>query len=119
MVKLIKFLTKKIILSTKYSINGLTFAFKTDVSFKMELLLTLVICPTAFFIGKSKIELTLLIISWFIVLAVELINCAIESTIDRFTNDINDYFKHAKDLGSAAVFLSIINFCVIWFIILV
>lgn len=118
MFKLIKFLTNKLLMSIKFSLEGLNFAIKTDVSFRLELLLTLIIFPTAFLVGNSKIELALLIISWFLVIIVELINCAIESTIDRFENDINIFFKHAKDLGSAAVFLAIINCIVIWVIIL-
>jgi diacylglycerol kinase (ATP) len=74
----------------------------------------LVVIPAAFWLGRTAIERALLIGSWLLVIVVELINSAIESVVDRIGSDFHDLSGRAKDLGSAAVFCSILLTGTIW-----
>ena len=106
-----------------YSLSGLKVLIKESTAFKQEILLSFFILPaaffTAFYFGKTSIEIVVLCFSWFLVLVSEMINTAIEKTIDRFGEEIHPISKEAKDIASASVFLAISFAIFVWIIILV
>jgi diacylglycerol kinase (ATP) len=97
-----------------YSIAGLKTAW-AEPAFRLEAVMALVLVPLAFWVGKSWIEVSLLAGSVLAVLVVETLNTAIETTVDRVGRELNELSKVAKDLGSAAVFLSLAGCCAVWF----
>ena len=101
------------------SLSGLASAVKSERAFQQELVLMIVGGVAAFVLTDIAIERALLIGSLAIVLIVELVNSAIEAVVDRVGTEINPLSKRAKDLGSAAVLLSLVTAAVIWVIILV
>lgn len=109
----------RIIKAVGYSFDGLRSAFLSEAAFRQELLLFAVSVPIALMIAPTPAEKTLMIGSVFLVLIVEIINTAVETTIERISAERHDLSKKAKDLGSAAVFLSLINALIIWAIIIV
>ncbi|TCJ98960.1 diacylglycerol kinase [Volucribacter psittacicida] len=109
---------KHIIKATGYSFSGLGYAIK-ETAFRHELLLCLIGIPLAFYWAKDKIELLLLLSSLLMLLVVELINTAIEATVDRIGKDFHPLAKKAKDLGSAAVFVSMLICAMVWLVIVV
>lgn len=104
--------------ATKYSIQGFKFAL-TETAFRHELLLCVIACPVAFIIGQSNIERVLLIASIIAILIVELINTAIEAVVDRISLAHHPLSGLAKDLGSAAVLLTLLNALFVWLAIIV
>ena len=101
-----------------YSLEGFAAALKHEHAFRQELLLCVVLMPFAIFMSLEPVERVLLIGSLLLVLVVELLNSAIEAVVDRVSLDNNDLSKRAKDLGSAAVFLSFVIGIVTWWLIL-
>jgi diacylglycerol kinase (ATP) len=101
-----------------YSIAGLVAAWKTSVAFRLECVFSIVLVPLAFWAGESGIERVILIVPVFFVLIVELLNSAIEATVDRIGPDIHPLSKQAKDMGSAAVFVALLVVVVIWALVL-
>lgn len=108
----------RLIKAARYSFDGLRSAFASEAAFRQELLLFIVCVPIAFALDVSNLERILMIGSLFLVLIVEIINTAFETTIDRISSKQHALSKKVKDLGSAAVFLSLINALIIWVIIL-
>jgi diacylglycerol kinase (ATP) len=106
-------------LALKNSLNGLGLAVKSERAFQQEAVLMVVGGVAAFLLTDVSTERALLIGSLAIVLIVELVNSAIEAVVDRIGTEINPLSKRAKDLGSAAVLLSLVTAGVIWVIILV
>jgi diacylglycerol kinase (ATP) len=102
----------------RYSLAGLGAAFRHEAAFRQEVLLALILLPTALLLPVSAPAKALLVGSVLLVLIVELINSAIESTVDRISLESHPLAKRAKDLGSAAVFLSLINAAIIWLLVL-
>ena len=109
---------KRIINATGYSLKGLKAAFIHEAAFRQELLLTIVLLPLAIYFGQNSIECAILIGSLFLVLIVELLNSAVESVVDRIGNEHHELSGRAKDIGSAAVFVSLVNVVVVWSIII-
>ena len=109
----------RIIKAVGYSLEGLRAAFASEAAFRQELLLFAICIPIAFMLDVSSLERALMIGSLFGVLIVEIINTAFETTIERISTEQHSLSKKAKDLGSAAVFLSLINVLTIWAVILV
>jgi len=109
---------KRIINATGYSIRGLTAAFKHESAFRQELALCVVLTPLAIYLGKTNVERSILIGSLFLVLIVELLNSAVEAIVDRVGHEHHELSGQAKDIGSAAVFVSLANVVVIWGIII-
>jgi diacylglycerol kinase (ATP) len=105
--------------STKYSLQGLKAAFKTEVAFRLELYASIILIPLAFFIGQTIIEKLLLITSLLLILIIELINSAIETIVDRIGREYHELSGRAKDIGSAAVLVTLIYAFSVWAIILV
>mgnify|MGYP000144178245 CR=1 FL=1 len=109
---------KRIIAATRYSFDGLKLAAETESAFKQELLASLVLIPLAIWLGDTAIEQSLLIASVVLVMIVELLNTAVEAVVDRVSSDFHELSRQAKDLGSAAVFLSISLAVLIWLLLL-
>ncbi|MGD8566785.1 MAG: diacylglycerol kinase [Gammaproteobacteria bacterium] len=94
--------------------RGLSAAFKNEAAFRQELALAVILAPVALYIGQSNIERTLLIASLLLVLIVELLNSAVEAVVDRISNEHHELSGRAKDIGSAAVFVSLANVVIVW-----
>lgn len=101
-----------------YSVEGFKAAFRHEDAFRQELLLTLVCIPLALWLEPSAMGRALMIGALFLVLIVELVNSAIEAVVDRVSLERHDLAKRAKDIGSAAVLLSLINAAAIWALLL-
>jgi diacylglycerol kinase (ATP) len=97
-----------------YSLAGIRASWKNEAAFRQESLLSLVLIPAAFWYGSTAIERVLLIGSCLIVLIVELLNSAVEATIDRIGGDRHELSGRAKDMGSAAVFISLWAVVMTW-----
>ena len=119
MKKLLIKIAVKIKDATYYSINGLNAVFKDEFAFRLELIVGLIALPLAVFFGKSALERAVLISVLIIVLIAELLNSAIETTLNRIDLNWHPLTKKAKDMGSAAVFLSIMNALIVWLIIII
>jgi diacylglycerol kinase (ATP) len=105
---------RRIINATFFSMAGFRAAWRDEAAFRQELLLCVVLIPSAFWLGRTAIERSLLIGSCLIVLIVELLNTGIENVVDRFGEERHRLSGQAKDLGSAAVFTSLVLTLVIW-----
>jgi len=109
---------KRIINATRYSFQGLSAAIRHEAAFRQELLLMVILLPAAIYLGNDNIERAMMIASLFIVLIAELLNSAIEALVDRVGDEHHVLSGRAKDIGSAAVFLSLVNVAVVWLIII-
>lgn len=101
-----------------YSLEGLRAAFRHEDSFRQEVLLAIVLIPVAWLIESTGIGRALMIGSVLLVLIVELVNSAIEAAVDRVSTENHHLAKRAKDIGSAAVFISLLNVVSIWALVL-
>jgi diacylglycerol kinase (ATP) len=97
-----------------YSLDGLTSAYRGESAFRQETWLAVVLVPLAFWLGQTWIETALLAGSVVLVLIVELLNSAVEATVDRISFELHELAKRAKDFGSAAVFLSLAVTGAVW-----
>ena len=102
-----------------YSVAGTLAAFKHEDAFRQEVILSIILIPLAIYLGQTAIEQALMITSILLIIIVELLNSSVEATVDRISVKRHKLSKRAKDIGSAAVFFSLINAAVIWFLILV
>lgn len=109
---------QRIIDATRYSLAGLREAARLERAFQQELLLAAVLVPLALWLGKTGVERAIMIASLVLVLIVELINSAIEATQDRISLEQHPLARHAKDFGSAAVMLALLNAAIVWLLIL-
>lgn len=103
----------------RYSVQGLGAAFKHEAAFRQELLAAVILIPLAFWLGDTLAEQVLLIAAVFFVLIVEVLNSGLEALADAITLEKHPLIGRAKDLGSAAVMLSIILACIIWLVVIV
>ena len=101
----------------QFTLLGLKAAYKHEEAFRQEVLLLIVSTPLALWLGETGVEKALLIASVLLLLIVELLNSAIEAVVDRFGGEIHELSGRAKDMGSAAVFIAMINTALIWFFI--
>jgi diacylglycerol kinase (ATP) len=101
-----------------YSIDGIAAAFRHEDAFRQEALLALVLIPTALFLPASGVGKALMIASVLLVLVVELLNSAVEAAVDRISLEKHKLAKRAKDIGSAAVFVSLVNVATVWGLVL-
>ena len=104
----------RIIRAARYSAQGLIHAWRHEAAFRQEIALVLLLLPAAVWLGRSAVERTLLIGCTVIVLIVELLNSAIEAAIDRHGHEYHELSGRAKDLGSAAVLLSLLLVAAVW-----
>ncbi|HZP92389.1 MAG TPA: diacylglycerol kinase [Burkholderiales bacterium] len=101
-----------------YSIDGLKAAFRHEDAFRQEVLGAAVLIPAAFFMPASGPGKALMVASVLLVLVVELLNSAVEAAVDRVSFDHHRLAKRAKDIGSAAVLVSLINVAAVWALVL-
>ena len=101
-----------------WSVSGLKVTFQHEAAFRQELLLCLILMPLAFYLGQTGVEKSLLLGSLILVLVVELLNSAVEAVVDRISTEDHLLAGRAKDMGSAAVFLSLLNVVVIWLLVI-
>ena len=104
----------RVIRAAGYSAAGLQSAYRGESAFRQEFWLATVLVPLAFWLGRGWVEVALLAGSVMIVLIVELLDSAVEATIDRISFEIHDLSKRAKDIGSAAVLLALLLCAGIW-----
>lgn len=102
-----------------YSIQGFKAAWRHEAAFRQEAALFVVLAPLGFWLGRDGIERALLIGSLVLVLIVELLNSAIEAAVNRVGREPNELSGRAKDLGSAAVLLSLLLVALVWVLVLV
>ena len=105
---------ERIIRATGYSWQGLKSAYRHEAAFRQEILLAIVLVPLGFWIGNTGIEKALLVSSVILVLIVELLNTGLEVIVDRIGDEQHKLSGRAKDIGSAAVFVSLLNVLVVW-----
>ncbi|WP_078121714.1 diacylglycerol kinase [Thiosocius teredinicola] len=101
-----------------YSLQGFRACYQYEAAFRQEVLVALFVVPLGFWLGEGGVEKALLVGSWLIVMIVELLNSAVEATVDRFGPEHHKLSGRAKDIGSAAVFLSISFAVMVWALIL-
>lgn len=105
---------RRIARATVYSIQGLAHAWRHEAAFRQEIALTVLITPIALWLGSTPLERTLLVGTCVFVLIIELLNSAVEAAIDRHGDELHELSGRAKDLGSAAVMLSLMLLVAVW-----
>ena len=105
---------RRLVNATGYSWAGLKAAWRNEEAFRQEGLLCAVLAPLALWLGDNAVERSLLIGSLLLIVIVELLNTGIEAAIDRIGPEWHDLSKRAKDMGSAAVLLSLLLCAGIW-----
>ena len=108
----------RIVRAARYSFAGLRSAVADEAAFRQELILGAVLTPVAIWLGEDGVERALMVGVLLLVLIVELVNSAIEAAVDRVGEEAHDLSRRAKDLGSAAVFVSLIAVPVVWGLVL-
>ena len=109
---------RRILNAARYSMDGLRAAYRHEDAFRQEIWLTLVAVPLALWLGEGAIERALMIGSVLLVIVVELINSGLEAAVDRISLDKHHLAKRAKDIGSAAVFVALVNAAAVWGLVL-
>ncbi|WP_310233119.1 diacylglycerol kinase [Luteimonas terrae] len=104
--------------ATVWSCQGLRAAWLHESSFRLEVYLLVLLAPLALWLGDDGVERALLLGSCLLVLAVELLNSAIEAVIERYGAEFHELAGRAKDMGSAAVFVTMVNVLLVWGLIL-
>jgi len=108
----------RLINAARYSLAGLAAALRHEEAFRQELVLAAILIPSGVMLGKTGVERALLVGGVLLVLIVELANSAIEATVDRVSPEEHALAKRAKDLGSAAVMLSLLSAAAVWALVL-
>lgn len=101
-----------------YSIDGFRAAFAHEDAFRQEAILAAILIPLALFLPASGVGKALMVASVLLVLIVELLNSSVEATVDRISLENHRLAKRAKDIGSAAVFVSLVNVPAVWLLVL-
>ena len=109
---------KRLVLATKYSWQGFKAGWKNEEAFRQEVVLAAVLIPLALFLDAGMVQTILMIGSVILVMIVEILNSAIEAVVDLVTEEKHELAGRAKDMGSTAVMLALINVTVVWGIIL-
>ena len=102
-----------------WSLKGLAIAWKTESSFRLEVYLFVPLAPLALWIGRDGIERAILVGSMVLVLSAELLNSSIEAVIERYGAEHHEMAGRGKDMGSAAVFVLMMNVVLCWGLLLV
>ena len=105
---------RRVVNAFHYSLSGLRAAYTCEDAFRQEALLALLLIPLALYLPVGGLGRALMISSVLLVLIIELINSAVEATVDRISLDNHRLAKRAKDIGSAAVLFALINVVVVW-----
>lgn len=109
---------RRIINAFGYTVAGLRACFRHEAAFRQELVLVALLFPLGLWLGGSGVERALLAGSLLLIPLVELLNSAVEAVVDRFGDEHHKLSGRAKDLGSAAVFLSFLLVCCVWLLVL-
>jgi diacylglycerol kinase (ATP) len=104
--------------ATRYSLEGIAAAARHEDAFRQELMLAAILVPLGLWVGDDGVERALLVGSVLLVLVVELLNSAVEATVDRVSLEDHRLAKRAKDLGSASVMMSLVTVAAVWLLIL-
>ena len=104
----------RVLRATGHSMSGLALAYRGESAFRQEFWLAALLLPLAFWVGRGWLEITALLASVLLVLIVELLNSGIEAAIDRISLEVHELSRRAKDLASAAVFLSLVLCAMVW-----
>ena len=104
----------RILKAAKWSMQGLQAAWMHESSFRLEVYLFVVLAPIGWWLGQTPVERVLLIGSMLLVLSIELLNSAIEAVIERYGPEFHELAGRAKDMGSAAVFVLMMNVLLVW-----
>lgn len=94
--------------ATAYSMKGIAAGWKHEAAFRQELILSLVLLPFSFLLAANPLQWLLLVFPLLVLLAVEMLNSAIENVVDRFGDEYHELSGRAKDMGSAAVFFCLV-----------
>ncbi|MCY7354693.1 MAG: diacylglycerol kinase [Lysobacter sp.] len=97
-----------------WSLQGLRAAWLHESSFRLEVYLFVILAPLGWWLGHDGIERVLLIGSMLLVLSIELLNSAVEAVIERYGDEHHEIAGRAKDMGSAAVFVLMLNVALVW-----
>ena len=108
----------RVVKASQYSWQGLRAAYRHEEAFRQEVWLCLVFIPLGLYLGEGGVEKSLLVATVLLVLIVEILNSAIEAVVDRFGDEMHELSGRAKDMGSAAVALSIALMAVVWLLVL-
>ena len=109
---------QRVLNAMRYSLEGFAAAARHEDAFRQELMLAAVLVPLGLWLGNNGVERALLVGSVLLVLVVELLNSAIEATVDRVSLEDHLLAKRAKDLGSAAVMMSLATVAAVWLLVL-
>ena len=109
---------KRLLNAFNYSCAGIREAYRNEDAFRQEVILAIILIPAALLVHVNATDRILMIGSVLLLLIVELLNSAIEATVDRISLDDHRLAKRAKDIGSAAVLITIINLLVVWILVL-
>jgi len=104
----------RIFKATMWSMQGLRAAWLHESSFRLEVYLFVVLTPVGWWLGQTPVERVLMIGSMLLVLSVELLNSAVEAVIERYGPEFHELAGRAKDMGSAAVFVVMMNVMLTW-----
>ena len=110
---------RRIVNATGYSLQGLRAAWRHEAAFRQECVVAALLVPCAFWLGEDLAETALLLAVLGLVLVVELLNSAVEAAVDRIGSERHPLAGRAKDLGSAAVFVSLLLAAVVWALMLI
>ena len=109
---------RRLLNAARYSAEGLGAAFRHEDAFRQEVIAAVLLLPLALWLGDSGVERALMVFSVLLVLIVELLNSAVEATVDRISLENHALAKRAKDIGSAAVMVSLVNMLLVWALVL-
>lgn len=104
----------RIVKATGFSLRGLQAAWRSETAFRQECAIALLLLPLAFWLAETLTQAALLIFAVGLVLVTELLNSAIEAVVDRFGSERHELAARAKDMGSAAVFVSLAMLVATW-----
>lgn len=110
---------KRLFNAANFSWQGVSAAWKNEEAFRQEVVIALVLIPVALYLDLSAFEKALMISSILLIMIVEILNSAVEAVVDLVTDEKEKLAGRAKDMGSAAVMLALINAAVIWICIVV
>lgn len=109
---------RRLVAALGYSLEGMVSALKHEEAFRQEMLLAVILVPAALLAPVTALAKALMIASVLLVLIVELLNSGLEAAVDRISLENHRLAKRAKDIGSAAVLLSLVNLAAVWALVL-
>jgi diacylglycerol kinase (ATP) len=104
----------RILKAARWSMQGLRAAWLHESSFRLEVYMFVVLAPLGWWLGQTAVERVLLVGSMLLVLSIELLNSAVEAVIERYGPEFHELAGRAKDMGSAAVFVLMMNVLLTW-----